>query len=102
LGRELTTEPVGALELEGARLDTVTVTGTAEPFRLTVFVLIVAVIPFAGGETLKATELGVLDDGVTFNMPVAVCPAVTTIAAGGVKVKSGMFTVILVMLVEDP
>jgi len=88
---------------EGPVVISVSVTGTAEPFRLTVLGLKVRfsppnILPI----TLMVTELGAFDNGVTSMVAVPVCPAVTVIAAVAGTEKSGVNTVTRSVWLDDP
>jgi hypothetical protein len=74
-----------------------TVTGTGEPFKFKLAGEIDIVQPGKRPGRLegeKLTGLGVFDDGVTWNVVLAICPAVTVIGTLGGTLKSGMLTLI--------
>jgi hypothetical protein len=63
----------------GPVVDSVKVTGTAAPARLTVAGLKVRLMPDGSEGLVKVTVLGILDRGVTFMIAVWDCPATTLI-----------------------
>ena len=82
--------------------DRVNVTCTGAPARFTVVGFMVSVVP--GGarpDTVNVTGLGVVLAGVIVRIPLPVWPTVAEIPAGGVRVKSGIFTPIRSTGVDD-
>jgi hypothetical protein len=79
----------------GPAVFTVTVTGTAAPFKLTVDGSKLRVTPGGSivlGKGLSMTVLGVFDNGVTLITTALDCPAVTVMVVSRGKLKSGTFT----------
>jgi len=86
---------------DGSVVVSVSVTGTAVPFKFTVAGLKVRFMPpGAAPTTLIVTGLGTFDNGVMFIVVMPVCPAVTVMAGELGRLKSGVKTFTQVIATE--